>query len=266
MVPTVRNVWKDEQSGTWIVGATLCLSCLLEMERFDELAELLSLRSHRFWHFDKFGAEALVRQGKINKAIDFAEAYRDDRNDDIQVVEFCERVLIEAGRSDEAYRRYALDAARATTNLAVFRKVVQKYPNCDPRQVLLDLVEHHGNPGKWFAAAKSSGFLDLAAQFANNLGAEPATLIRAARDFTEKEPGFAVNVGLCAIKQLLAGYGYESTTLDIRQAHKHLMTAAANTGRTDQTREAVEAIIARGAQPGTETMLEALSAQHRCPL
>ncbi|NQU21304.1 MAG: hypothetical protein HQ567_08485 [Candidatus Nealsonbacteria bacterium] len=263
MVQSVRAAWADEQPGTWVVGATLCLSCLLETERFDELAELLSLQSRHFWHFDQFGAEALARQGKVDEAIAFAEDCRDDRYDDTRVIKFCERMLIEAGRSNEAYRRYALDAARATTNLTIFRKVFQKYPDRDPRQILVDLVEHHGNPGKWFAAAKNSGFLDLATQFASDLGAEPATLIRAARDFAEKEPEFAANVALCAIRQLLAGRGYEATTLDILQAHNHLITAAISIGQADQARAAVETLIARGAFPGAEAMLEALSAQHR---
>ncbi len=153
-------------------------------------------------------------------------------------------------------------AVRATTNLTVFRRVVQKYPDREPRQILIDLVKHHGNPGNWFAAAKSSGFLDLATQFASDLGAEPATLIRAARDFAEKEPEFAANVALCAIKQLLAGRGYEATTLDVLQAHNHLMTAATNMGKTDQACAAVETLITRGAFPGAEAMLEALTAQH----
>ena len=263
MKPAVYNAWTNEQPGTWVVGATLCLSCLLQLKRFDELLELLSLRSHRFWHFDKFGAEALARKGKVDEAIQFAENCRDDRYDDKQVVQFCERVLIEAGRSDEAYRRYGLDAARATTNLAVFREVVKKYPDRDPRQVLLDLVEHHGYPGKWFAAAKTAGFLDLATQFASDLGAEPATLIRAARDFVEKDPEFAANVALAAIRQLLSGRGYEPTTLDIIQAHRHLMTAAKQMGQTDQASNAVEALIAQGTFPGAEPMIETLTAQHR---
>jgi len=59
MLPLVREVWGGRRSDSWVVGATLCLSCLLETERFEELQELLLLPTHRFWHFDKFGAEAL---------------------------------------------------------------------------------------------------------------------------------------------------------------------------------------------------------------
>ncbi len=36
---------------------------------------------------------------------------------------------------------------------------------------------------------------------------EPATLILAARGFAEKDTNFAVNVALCAIKNLLGGDG-----------------------------------------------------------
>ncbi len=262
MLPILRDIWTDERPGSWLVGATLCLSCLLETKRFDELAELLSLRSYRFWHFDKFGAEALARQGKVDEAIEFAKQCHNDQYDDTQVIEFCERMLLKAGRSDEAYRRYGVDAARGTTNLAVFRKVVQKYPNRDPRGILVDLVEHRGNPGKWFAAAKNAGFLDLAREFASDFDAEPATLIRAARDFTEKEPEFAASVALHAIEHLLSGYGYEPITLDILQAYDHLIVAAENMNQTGKACAAVETLIARGASPGGETMFQALSVRH----
>ena len=66
----------------------------------------------------------------------------------------------------------------------------------------------------------------------------------------------------CNEAEVTEGTGYEATTLDILQAHNHLMTAATSMGQTDQARAAVETLIARGAFPGAEAMLEALSAQH----
>ena len=56
--------------------------------------------------------------------------------------------------------------------------------------------------------------------------------------------------------------GYDATTLDVLQAHNHLMTAATDMGKTDPACAAVETLITRGAFPGTEAMLEALTAQH----
>jgi hypothetical protein len=65
---------------------------------------------------------------------------------------------------------------------------VKRYPNRDRRQVLLDLIETRGDRGKWFAAAKDAGFLDIPLLCARDYAAEPATLVRAARDFAAKEP------------------------------------------------------------------------------
>jgi hypothetical protein len=49
---------------------------------------------------------------------------------------------------------------------------------------------------------------------AHDSSAEPATLTRAARDFTDREPAFAARVACCALENLLAGGGYEHTLLD----------------------------------------------------
>ena len=258
MLPVVREAWGSRGPDTWVVGATLCLSCLLETQRFKELQELLSLPTHRFWHFDKFGAEALVRQGRIDEAIALAEACRGDSYDEASILSFCEQVLLEADKRDEAYHRYALSATSGSTGLAIFKSLARKYPERDPRQILLDLARRSGDKGRWFAAAKSTGCLDLALEFANQVTAEPATLIRAARDFAISEPAFASQVALCAIRSLLAGGGYEPTTLDILSAHSHLMNAAAKMGQADWAQNAVEELMSRGASPGRDDMLAAL--------
>ena len=45
-----------------------------------------------------------------------------------------------------------------------------------------------GQEGKWFAAAKDSGFFELAIELANRSPSDPRTLIRAARDFAVARP------------------------------------------------------------------------------
>jgi hypothetical protein len=64
--------------------------------------------------------------------------------------------------------------------------------------MLLDLIEARGDKGKWFAAAKDSGFFDIAIECAVAQGADPSTLVRAARDFCGKEPKFADTVPAAA--------------------------------------------------------------------
>jgi hypothetical protein len=48
----------------------------------------------------------------------------------------------------------------------------------------------------------------MAGELANQSPCDPKTLTRAARDFVEKNPGFALTAGLAALRWLSAGYGY----------------------------------------------------------
>jgi hypothetical protein len=263
LLPLVREVWSSEEQGAWVIGATICLSSLLSVGRYAELEELLSLHSGRFWHFDKFMAKALLRQGRTDEALEFAEACRTDRYDEHDIVLFCERSLLQAGRCDEAYRRYGLVTARAGTNLAWFRMVVQMYPHVGPRQILLDLIERRGERGKWFAAAKDAGFLDIALDCAEHQAVEPSTLIRAARRFSDSQPEFAAPIALLAIKRLLSGRGYEPTPMDIINAHSHLLKAASHCGQSDWAQVEVEKLMAASPAPGCEKMQEVLMTRIR---
>lgn len=71
------------------------------------------------------------------------------------------------------------------------------------------------------------GILDIALECAAHYDAAPATLIRAARDLKLKQPSFAMQVALQAIRHLVEGRGYEPSPLDIDEAVEHLMVAAA---------------------------------------
>jgi len=243
LLPIVRSAWSDPGHSRLVTGDHACLSCLLELGRYHELNELLSLRSHSFWPTDRFAAEALARQGLMDAAIAYAEARRNDGYDDARIIEFCERVLLDAGHRDEAYRRYGLLSVRANTYLAMFRATTRRYPERDPRQVLIDLIEARGKRGKWFAAAKSAGFLDVALDCARHGTTEPATLLRAARDFVESEPRFSAQIALQAISDLLAGKGYEPTTLDLSQAYDHFFTASVRCGDEECAEDTLRRVL-----------------------
>ena len=81
--------------------------------------------------------------------------------------------------------------------------------------MLLDLIQTRGDKGKWFAAAKESRFFDIAVECAAAQGADPSTLVRAARDFCGKEPKFAATVALLALSSLLAGGGYDPSVSEV---------------------------------------------------
>ena len=230
----LEAVWSDHASFAHVTTGTLTLSCLLEAGRYDELLALLARKKTHIWFDEKFGAEALLRQGRDGEALAYAEALlKDDRRQwgYFEIARFCERILVGQGREEEAYRRFGLPSVSGNTYLAMWRDLVKRYPDIDPRKILEDLIETQGSKGKWFAAAKTAKYLDLALECAAEPEATPGTLIRAARDFAIKEPAFAAHVALHAIAHLLAGRGYDASPLDIAEAVDHLMAASTRIDR-----------------------------------
>jgi hypothetical protein len=229
----IRAAWADHARFSHVTTGTLTLSCLLEAGRYDELMPLLALKKTSLWFDMKFGAEALLRQGREDEALTFAEGLlKDDGRQwgHQDIAQFCEGILARQGRGEDAYRRFGLPSASGNTYLAMWRDLVKRYPDLDARKILVDLIESHGSKGKWFAAAKTAKYLDLALDCAAQSDAAPATLIRASRDFAIKEPAFAAQVGLHAIAHLLAGRGYEPSPLDVDEAVTHVMAASARIG------------------------------------
>ena len=127
-------------------------------------------------------------------------------------------------------------------------RIVKKYPGRDPKKILLDLATSSGEPGRWFAAAKDAGFLDLALEFANRGRTDPRTLSRASRDLLKEDARFCPEVGRLAIQRILEGYGYELTGMDIIDSYNHFMTAAQTLGIASQARADVLVITTK--QPG----------------
>jgi hypothetical protein len=63
-------------------------------------------------------------------------------------------------------RHKGLRAASGTTNLPIYRSLVRAYSDRERHRMLLDLIETRSDKGKWFAAAKDSGFFDIAVGYA----------------------------------------------------------------------------------------------------
>jgi hypothetical protein len=122
--------------------------------------------------------------------------------------------------------------------------VAKKYPHKDVRQLLADLVgTTAGDEAKWFAAAKEAGLYDEAIDLASRSPCDPKTLARAARDFAEKQPAFALGAGLLSLQWLVADYLYEVTSTDVWAAYSHTMKAAAKAGESVQTLERVKQLV-----------------------
>lgn len=244
----LRMAWSDPRGAGYVRGTNICLSSLLAAGRHQDLLDVLALRRYPFWYDRKFGVQSLVAQGRIEEALAYAEASRGLNQPDAAIDATCEKILLDAGRVDEAYEQYALTANQSATGLATFRAIHKKYPERDPEKVLADLAASSGEPGRWFAAAKDAGLLDLALQFAGSGRTDPRTLIRASRDLLGKDARFSLETGRLAIRLIVTGYGYEMTGLDAMDACKHFLEAAQVLGIASQARAEILALV--GEHPG----------------
>ncbi|SAL82266.1 hypothetical protein AWB67_06077 [Caballeronia terrestris] len=210
LLPLTRHVVQADEYG-FFVGTIPCLSALHAAGRFE--------------------VESLVSLGRPGDAVSLAESSRGLNAPEGDIARRCETILLDCGRTEEAYQRYALAANRAATYLATFRAIAKKYPDRAPQSILADLIESEpGSLGKWFAAAKDAGLLDIALSLAKNHPTDPKTLTRAARDFEVKQPSFAMACGLCALRWMDAGYGYEIAPIDVLDAYDATVKAAAAAG------------------------------------
>ena len=244
ILPALRAAWGDWRPGGYVKGTDLCLSSLLAAGRYQELLDVLALKEHPVWPWRRYGIRALLAQELFDEALVYAEGSRGLNIPNSAVDEECERVLLAAGRRDEAYRRYALTANQADAGLTTFQRVTAKYPEVDRRRVLADLAEWSGDPGKWFVAARNEGSLDMALDFAQNGRTEPRTLSLAARDLLHAEPLFAYRIGRLAVERILTGQGYEITAVDLLGACDHFLAAASHLGRAAEAKQELAQIVA----------------------
>ncbi len=246
-IGSCKMAWSlDPELRGFFKGTINCLSAMLVAERYDELLALLEMAPYKMWHYREYGVKALAAMGKKAEAIRYAEAERGINDDPGAIAGTCEEVLLSSGLADEAYRRYGIEANRAGTYLAWFRAVAKKYPHKKAAEILADLVASTpGEDGKWFAAAKSAKLCDEAIALARRTPCSPQTLTRAARDFEEKNPSFAVEAGMTALSWLLGGYGYEITSADVHSAYAYTMKAAEHGGVAEETKQSIRALVSK---------------------
>ena len=250
-LPLLRAAWSDPRPGSYVREAPMCLSSLLAARRHKELLDVLALRHFPNWSDRKFGVQALLAEGHVEEALAYAEASRGLNQPDGAIDAACETILLDAGRDQEAYERYALTANQSSTGLATYRMIARKYPTRDSKQILLDLAKLGGDRGRWFAAAKDAGFLDLALYFAQTGSTDPRTLSRASRGLLEKDAKFSLQVGRMAIQQMLEGYGYDLTAIDVIDAYGHLAKAAEKLGLVHAARDDVFSMATNAQRNGS---------------
>jgi hypothetical protein len=246
----------DRNARGFFHGTSACLSALFRAERYAEIVELLEVDT--IWEYKQWAVQALVALGRKAEAIRYAEDCRSARQYGRGIDLICEKILLSSGLAEEAYERYGLTANRAGTYLAWFRAVLRKYPDKTAAQVLADLVAiTPGEEGKWFAAAKDAGLYEEALELARTSPCDPRTLTRAARDFAEKNPLFALEAGLAALHWLVEGYGYEITSLDVSAAYSYTLKAAAMIGAGEKTQRRIRRLVEADA-PGARFVSEIL--------
>jgi len=224
-------------------GTAACLSALFRAERYDELIDLL--RADTIWPYKEWAVRALAARGQKAEALRYAESCRSRWPSDRQVDAVCEEILLSSGLIDEAYMRYGLRANAGGTYLATFRAVAKKYPHKPASEILADLVKTTpGDEGKWFASAKDAGLYDDALALASRRPCDPRTLARAARDYAEKRPAFAVGAGMLSLYWLVQGYGYEITGADVWDAYRATLAAAERHGSSADVKERIRELVA----------------------
>ena len=251
----MTSLWADEfigavklsfQYGGYYKGSPACLSCLLAAGRNEELLGLLKLAPYTWWHYRRFGVQALLQLGDKAAALCYAKESVGLNDSSMDMEEVCQDILISSGQWEEAYRQYGLPQLLYRPGLATFRQVVKKYLGKEKQEILKDAIENMtGEQGKWFATAKQLGLLDLAAELARHSPVEPKTLNRAAMDFLESNPQFALVVALASLNWISQGWGYEITATDVQTAHSTAMEAGRRLGKTTEVKTEIDRIIER---------------------
>lgn len=264
LISTVRSCWTDPNPGAYFRGATACLSCLLVAGRHQELLELLELLRYSSWHYRRYGVEALLALGKKSEAVQYAEASRGLNQADSVIDQACEEILISSGLHEEAYQRYGLSAAVGNSYLARFRAVAKRYPIKDKSQILADLIATTpGEEGKWFATAKELELYELALELANRTPCDPKTLTRAARDYLDTQPAFALGSALAALRWLSEGWGYEVTSADVVEAYDRAMDAASRLNNIDDVTGQILRLVESNESPSVLFVRQSLHRRMR---
>jgi hypothetical protein len=76
-------------------------------------------------------------------------------------------------------------------------------------------------------------------ELANRRPCDPKTLTRAARDYLDSEPTFALGSAIAALRWLSEGWGYEVTSVDVVEAYDRAMDAAAKLNMVDDVNERI---------------------------
>ena len=154
--------------------------------------------------------------GKAGEAITYAKASHASNDNSAPIARACEEILLSSDGATKPTSAMRSPRTKALHILPPAGRLFGNIPPRPPEEILRDLIRSTpGEEGRWFAAAKEAGLLELAIEVADRSPADPRTLTHAARDFRDKNPAFAIGAGLAAVRWLGEGYGYEVTGADV---------------------------------------------------
>ena len=247
LLPTLKNVLRERERGTYAFfsGTTLCYSALFRAGRHDEVLQLLALDPRPIWPYLVWGARVLAARGQLDEAIAYVRERAGSTTSEVSIGRFAEDELLKAGRRAEAFNQYALLANQAHTHIATFRALAKKYPELAKDKLLDHLITSTPTePGKWFATAKTLKLFDHATQLAWASPCDPKTLTRAARDHLKTQPDFAMQCALASLHWMSMGHGYELTGMDVQDAYRMAIEAAATSQQTQQAHATIGQVLA----------------------
>lgn len=260
LLPCLKNVQRERQRGTFAFfsGAGVCYSALFKAGRHDELLQLLETTPPPIWPYLVWGGRVLAARGQIDEAIAYVTERAGVNTHEVTIARFAEDLLLKANRRGEAFNRYALLANQSNSNLSTYRGLAKKYPELDPKKLLTFLISSTpGEPGKWFATAKTLKLYDLASELAMASPCDPKTLIRAATAHMTSRPEFAMNCALAALHWISLGHGYEMSGWEVRDAHRMAMDAAATAGQSELAQARIGQVLAHD-KPMTARMKQGI--------
>ena len=101
---------------------------------------------------------------------------------------------------------------------------------------------------------------ELALELANRTPCDSKTLTRAARDYLDTQPAFALGSALAALRWLSEGWGYEVTSADVVEAYDRAMDAASRLNNIDDVTGQILRLVESNESP---SVLFARQSLHR---
>jgi hypothetical protein len=201
LIPGVRLLLSSDKKLTgFFAGTPACLASLYKAERYGEIIELLELDTCKFWHYRKWGTQALVAMGRKADAVNYADDARGLNHESAEISRACEEILLSCGMVEEAYKRYAVEANLKGTFIATFKTIARKYPHKNSRDILEDLVEYAPDEqNRWFEDTKSANLYNLAIELADSTLSESKPVRHLINDSIDIEPEYALEQGISAL-------------------------------------------------------------------